>query len=99
MAFTQCADRPERYGGAEPLGHDALAPQSAGFAKYNRAILLEILIEHDAQMRAFEQLGEQRLALRLLHGGAENDCYSVPQKTVQMPAAGNTFRILRFQRP
>jgi hypothetical protein len=29
------------------------------------AILLEILIEHDAQMRALEQLGEQRLVSRL----------------------------------
>ena len=49
-------------GRAEPLAHDALTAEPASLTKHDRAILLEILIEHDAQMRA-AQLGEQPLAL------------------------------------
>ncbi len=37
---------------AEPLRHDSLATELASLAEYNRAVLLEMLIQHDAQTRA-----------------------------------------------
>ena len=40
---------------AEPLRHDSLAAKLAGLAEYNRAVPLEMLVEHDAQIWIVEQ--------------------------------------------
>ena len=37
-------------GRAEPFRDDAFTAELAGFAEYNRAVLLEMLIEDDAQI-------------------------------------------------
>ena len=44
---------------AEPFRHDPLTTELARLAVNNRAVLLEVFIEHDAQMRAAEQFREQ----------------------------------------
>lgn len=47
----------------EPLRHNAFTAYLARGPVGARTVLLEMLIEHDARMRALEQLGEQILAL------------------------------------
>jgi hypothetical protein len=49
----------------EPLRHDALTAELACLAKYNRAVLLEMLIEDDAQIRSIEKFGQQVFALSI----------------------------------
>jgi len=41
------------------LAHDALATKLASPAKYNRTVLLVMLIENDPQIRTIEELREQ----------------------------------------
>jgi len=48
-------------GRAEPLRHDTLTAELTRGPVDARTILIKMLIEHDAQVRAFEQLGEQML--------------------------------------
>jgi hypothetical protein len=43
---------PRAIGRAKPLAYDPLTPELARFAEYNGAVLLEMLIEDDAQVRA-----------------------------------------------
>jgi anaerobic glycerol-3-phosphate dehydrogenase len=47
----------------KPLRHDALTTELARLAKHNSAVLLEMLIENDAQVRAAQQLCQQSLTL------------------------------------
>jgi hypothetical protein len=55
FTFTQCADRPRPIRGAKPLRYNAFAAEATRLAKDDRTVLLVMLIEHNAQMRAARQ--------------------------------------------
>jgi hypothetical protein len=41
LTFSQCGERPDRLGGAKPLGDNAFAAEFAGVLKENVAVALE----------------------------------------------------------
>ena len=82
-------------GRAEPFGHDALATELTSGTIDRRAVLLEMLIQDEAQMRALERLGQQmpfgsRLRRALL-------C-PIPNPIVfQFPRLPHLYRSIVFQ--
>jgi hypothetical protein len=56
LDFEPMRRTPRSVERAEPLGHNALAPESPGVSKDDFAVALVMLTERDAGMRATHQL-------------------------------------------
>ena len=59
LIFSHQSARPERYGRAQALRHDALAAERASLPVNDRAIRDEVRVEHDALMLAAQKRSQR----------------------------------------